>query len=180
LPTGRKLWRSEKGYKIMDKKVTSDIKTSDSKIITKLVGKKKNRFFRWLNILIIIVVIILAVLGGIYKFTNWNVLGINKSEWQAVFLSNGQVYFGQITKNTKEIVILEDIYYLQVTKSLQPAESNVDQQNELSLVKLGNELHGPEDQMKINRAHILFIESLKGDGKVVRAIQKYLEETPVK
>ena len=49
-------------------------------------------------------------------------------------------------------------------------------QPQLSLVKLGNELHGPQDKMEINDAHIIFIESLKQDGRVVEAIARYKEE----
>jgi len=40
----------------------------------------------------------------------------------------------------------------------------------LELVKLGNELHGPEDQMSVNRDQILFIEKLKADSQVVKTI----------
>jgi len=166
----------------MDKKVTSDVRPSGTETMAQPTGKKKSGFFRWLIVLIIVLLIILAGLFVVSKVTGWNVLGIDKGnasgEWQAVFLSNGQVYFGQIKSENTNTIVVEDIYYLQVTKSLQPAEGDAQQQNELSLVKLGNELHGPEDEMRINRAHILFIENLKEDGKVVRAIQRYVEETP--
>lgn len=166
----------------MDKNVTSDVRPSDTEKMAQPKGKKKGGFFRWLIVLIIVLLIIVAGLFVVSKVTGWNVLGIDtgktSGEWQAVFLSNGQVYFGQVINENAETVVLEDIYYLQVTRALQPAEGSTEQQNELSLVKLGNELHGPEDQMQINRAHILFIENLKEEGKVVRAIQRYVEETP--
>lgn len=42
-----------------------------------------------------------------------------------------------------------------------------------SLVKLGNELHGPEDKMSINLSQVLFVEDLKVDSKVVEAIRAY-------
>lgn len=169
----------------MDKKVTSDVRpvsqpTPDAGSSASPKPKhKKGGFFRWLLVLIIVVVIILAGLWVVSKATSWNVLGINKEgasgDWQAVFLSNGQVYFGQVSNEKADTVIVKNIYYLQVTRRLQPPEGTVEQQSELSLVKLGNELHGPEDEMRINRDHILFIEDLKPDGKVVRAIQRYLE-----
>ena len=164
----------------MEKKFTSDVKVGGVEPVKKPAQKKG--FLRWLVVLIIVVLIILAGLFAVSKVTGWNVLGIDKGsfsgEWQAVFLSNGQVYFGQIKSENTETIVVEDIYYLQVTKSLQPAEGDTQKENELSLVKLGNELHGPEDEMRINRAHVLFIENLKEDGKVVRAIQRYTEETP--
>ena len=40
----------------------------------------------------------------------------------------------------------------------------------MSLIKLGEELHEPEDLMIINKDNILFIENLKADSKIVKAI----------
>ena len=40
-------------------------------------------------------------------------------------------------------------------------------------VNLYYELHGPEDRMYINREHVLFIEDLQPDSKVVQAIEAY-------
>ena len=98
-----------------------------------------------------------------------------QSNWQATFLTNGQVYFGQVQDERSDPVIIRDIYYLQVRQPLQQAIEGqaIPQQPELSLVKLGNELHGPFDEMRINRDHILFIEDLKDSGKVVEAIKSH-------
>ncbi len=164
----------------MDKKVTADIKSAPLGASNlESSKKKKGSFLRWLIVLIIVVLIILAGLYAVSRITNWNVLGIDKTgasgKYQAVFLSNGQVYFGQTSRENSDIVTLKDIYYLQVTRAIQPATEGQTEQSELSLVKLGNELHGPNDEMRINRDHILFIEDLKEDGKVVQAIQKYIE-----
>ncbi|HAG27512.1 TPA: hypothetical protein DCG61_01885 [Patescibacteria group bacterium] len=100
------------------------------------------------------------------------------SGYQAVFLSNGQVYFGKLSDVTASYSTLVDIYYLQVTQpplqgSQQEDQVSQQQQPQLSLVKLGQELHGPVDEMKINREHILFYEDLKEDGRVVQAIRDY-------
>lgn len=91
------------------------------------------------------------------------------SSFQAVFLTNNQVYFGQLKNRYSSYPILTNVYYLRSQESLQQQkESSPD----LTLVKLGNELHGPVDQMKINKEHILFIEDLKPDSRVVKAIQQ--------
>jgi hypothetical protein len=63
---------------------------------------------------------------------------------------------------------------LQQTQEGTAAQSST--QSELSLVKLGNELHGPQDEMKINASQVLFTERLRSDSKVVDAITRYLEE----
>jgi hypothetical protein len=102
------------------------------------------------------------------------------SGYQAVFLTNGQVYFGKLSGTTASYATLEDIYYLQVTTPpLQGSqESAQQQQQQLSLVKLGQELHGPVDEMKINRDQILFFEDMKEDGRVMQAIREYQKNPP--
>jgi hypothetical protein len=91
--------------------------------------------------------------------------------YHAVFLTNGQVYFGRVTSRDRYEVVLENIYYLQSDKQM--IAQGLDNQKELKLIKLGNELHGPEDMMYINRDQVLFIEPLKDDSKVVKAIRDY-------
>lgn len=103
------------------------------------------------------------------------------SGYQAVFLTNGQVYFGKISNAQGTYATLTDIFYLQVVQpplqgqqeAGQPAAPAPQAQPQISLVKLGNELHGPIDEMQINRDHILFYENLKSDGQVVAAINNY-------
>ena len=105
--------------------------------------------------------------------------GVQKNNYQAVFLTNGQVYFGKVDKMNSSTTTLKDIYYLQV-QQVQPApEQTADQsQGKLTLIKLGNEIHGPEDSMTINNSQIVFWENLKNDGKVVDAIKRYQTEGP--
>jgi len=42
-----------------------------------------------------------------------------------------------------------------------------------TLVKLGQELHGPEDIMHVNRSQILFYEYLRDDSQLVKTIENY-------
>ncbi len=97
---------------------------------------------------------------------------IKSDQYQAVFLTDGQIYFGKLTGIGEEYATLEDIYYLQVQQEVQP-DTAAQPQTQISLAKLGNELHGPEDQMFINVDQILFWENLKGDGQVVEAIARF-------
>ena len=105
---------------------------------------------------------------------------VDSSKYQAVFLSDGQIYFGKLTNVGDKYATLENIYYLQVQQAVQP-DAKADPQQQVSLAKLGNELHGPEDKMQINVDHVLFWENLKDDGQVVTAINKYVsgdKQTP--
>ena len=101
---------------------------------------------------------------------------IKKDKFQAVFLndSTGQVYFGKLTSINNKYYKLSDIYYVRVSQAVQPDKSTTTtpQQN-ISLAKLGSELHGPEDEMFISRDQVLFWENLKDDGQVVKAIVEF-------
>lgn len=137
-------------------------------------------------ILLLTVIVIVVALGFLFreKIMPSGDSDIAQGNYQAVFLTNGQVYFGKLTKVEDRYLQLNSIYYLQVTPVLQTGTADEvsgqptqqqQQQQQLSLVKLGNELHAPVDEMFINRDQVLFIEDLKEDGKVVQAIKGYEE-----
>jgi len=116
-------------------------------------------------------VVLVIVLGILWQTGVLSGQG-GRADYQAVFLSNNQVYFGKLSNAASQYPVLKDIYYLQVTQVLQPADPNAPQQ-QLNLVKLGGELHGPKDEMRINRDQILFVEDLKPDSQVVTAIESF-------
>jgi hypothetical protein len=94
------------------------------------------------------------------------------STYQSVFLTNGQVYFGHLYWQNHQYSVLRDVYYLQVTQPPQPIVAGQTPPTNINIVKLGGELHGPTDEMRINRDTVLFIEDLKPDSKVVSAINQ--------
>lgn len=112
---------------------------------------------------------------------------VESDQYQAVFLSDGQIYFGKLSDIDREWVVLSRIFYLQVEQQVQP-DRGTDKENQapkISLAKLGNELHGPEDEMYIQRENILFWENLKvaktddekdEGSRVVRAIEDYCKQ----
>ncbi len=130
--------------------------------------QNKKSSFNWVWIVVIIIVLV-AALGFVGKNTGFLGSGLTDGNYQAVFLSNNQVYFGKVTNANSAYATLTDIFYLQVAQALQPSQPN----SQVNLVKLGDELHGPADVMKINRDHILFIEDLKPGSQVVKAILQY-------
>lgn len=168
--------------------------------------KKKPKGKRAFWTFILIIVLVLVILLIISKTTNWDILGVSgwdvplvqkpggdqlgevsqASDWQAVFLTNNQVYFGKLSNIDDNYPVLEDIYYLQVQEvPIQPAppaggEEGVQpaQQTEQRtiLVKFGTELHRPMDRMYINKEHILMFEDLASDSNVVIAIENYKKQ----
>jgi hypothetical protein len=102
---------------------------------------------------------------------------IDASKYQAVFFTNGQVYFGKLKPFNNEYMQLTDIYYLQTqtsekTDSKNPQQTSTDQ-NDVQLIKLGDEIHGPEDKMTLSKEQVLFYENLKADSKVAQSIEKH-------
>ena len=148
-------------------------------IPVQLNQKKTRPIWPWLTVGSVLV-LALALVGFLFleRLKEGNTQPADK--YQAVFLTNGQVYFGKLSNPTRDYLTLRDIYYLQVTQP--PLQGSVGQtqqqatqgqQPQVSLVKLGNELHGPEDEMYISRSQLLFYEDLKEDGQVVKAIREY-------
>lgn len=138
---------------------------------------------------ITVLVIVVALLIAGYFFLLKPRMDKDKTEafkpkedkYYAVFLTNGQAYFGKLTNLDENFATIEKIYYLKVNQKLQPIEpkegeeskdQKQEQSSELQLVKLGGEIHGPEDRMDINKEHILFFEELKNDSEVVKTIEK--------
>ena len=126
-----------------------------------------------ITIVVLVVLFVTLSLTGVTKKFMPGTAAKSGSDWQAVFLANGQVYFGQIKSQNDHQIVMDSIYYLQVDQSAQEQDKNA--QPKLSLVKLGNELHGPKDEMSINYQNVLFVEDLKDDGKVVTAINDYVK-----
>ncbi len=96
--------------------------------------------------------------------------------YKAIFISNGQVYFGKIdSRENADPLVLRNVYYPQVQAVTQAAGSSPipTQQPQLQLVKMGNETHGPKDEIRFNRIQVLYIEDLKDDGVVVKSIRAF-------
>jgi hypothetical protein len=130
------------------------------------------------GVTIIIVALILSVVSGAKPATSEGKL-VDNDRLQAVFLNGGQVYFGKIQNLNDKYVQMNEIYYLRVNQTVQPdANAAAAAQNDISLVKLGCELHGPQDEMQINRAQVIFWENLKDDGQVAKAVDDYKQQNP--
>ncbi len=140
------------------------------------IGIKKAYFYSMTAALIVLSFVTLAALAVSFV-SNVGTKEQSATEYEnfegvhAVFLTNGQVYFGEVKQTTPYNIFLEKIYYLQSERQAQASDLNT--QSDVKLIKLGKELHGPEDQMIINRDNVLFIEKLKEDSKVVKAIAEY-------
>ena len=114
---------------------------------------------------------LIAVWLGIMAFgfvsSSSSLPAVPGAQWQAVFLNNNQVYFGKLKDYNASYVELSDVYYLRTASELdqsQTAGSN------LNLIKLGGEVHGPEDVIYVPKSSVLFWENMKDTSRVVQTI----------
>lgn len=122
-----------------------------------------------------VVVLAALVSFGLAYAKEHSGVAIDKSKYQAVFLSNGQVYFGKLQNSSGDYLKLTHVFYLQ-TKTASTSENPqtaTSDSNNVELIKLGSEIHGPEDAMSISHDQVLFFENLKPDGKVSQSIASY-------
>ncbi|MFA5995476.1 MAG: hypothetical protein WCW27_04165 [Patescibacteria group bacterium] len=120
----------------------------------------------------------------------------DNATYQAVTLTNGQTFFGRLSKYGINTYVLTDVYYLQQTDT-QAAATNVntnvaadntetaDNSNDnlnsndnnvtasgLSLKRLVDDVHKPYNYIVINRDQISFWQSLNPASPIIEAIKK--------
>jgi hypothetical protein len=142
-------------------------------------GKKPN-LARWgggflgLLVVALVVAVIVAIgFGGPKPEGKY----LDSKKLQAVFLQTGQVYFGNVTKMNSEYFVLTNIYYLHTSNTGTGTAASTSNTN-VSLVKLGCELHAPDDRMVINRDQVTFWENLHDDGQVAKAVATFKKDNP--
>ncbi len=114
-------------------------------------------------VLTVVGVISILLLTNYFEYDRYDKKDfIDSSAYQAIFLTNNQIYFGHLKNASPDYLILSDVYYVKIN------EGGAGQ-----LVKLGaGEPHGPKDVMIINQSQVLFWENLTPNSPVVKAIQQ--------
>jgi hypothetical protein len=123
-------------------------------------------------------VIVVALAAWLFLVKPSSTAGvIDGDKYQAVFFTNGQVYFGKLKSLNPDYMVLTDIYYLQAksdsNKEGNPQKATAEDASNVQLVKLGSEIHGPDDEMVVNKDQILFFENLKKNSNVSTTIANY-------
>lgn len=141
---------------------------------------RKARNLGWVKwVVSILIVVLLAVAGWLFWQNQQGVAAaIDSEKYQAVFLSNGQVYFGKLAIVNGEYMELTNVYYLerQITTNATTGaetESSAEQSvtdNNFQLLKYSDVLYGSEDAMIISKDDIIRFENLRTDGVVAKAI----------
>ena len=127
------------------------------------MGRLSGRLARF-ALAIVVFVLVFAVV----RWWDFALPDFFAARYQAVFLSNGQTYFGHYIDRLGPYVKIENAYYIQQT----PAGEDQQQAPESRLIRRGNELHRPLPYVLIPRTAILFVEDLKPDSAVGQFMRK--------
>lgn len=135
--------------------------------------KKSSKWPLWLALILVA----LAALGIGVWFLFGNAkgnTGIDSSKYQAVFLTNGQIYFGKLSAYNDEYLRLTTGYYPQAKEAgTTEEEADVsDTSSGIQLIRLGDEVYGPENEIFVSKKQILHYENLKTDSKVAQLIDQ--------
>lgn len=104
------------------------------------------------------VAIALVVFTAAALFTQWwdfTIPAVGRAQYQAIFLTNGQTYFGRYYDRIGAYAKIEDVYYLQ-----QVAGADANAPTDTRIVRRGRELHEPASRMLVPKSAILFVEDL--------------------
>ena len=117
-----------------------------------------------LRIIRLLPFLFLVLLPGLWGCGDGNDLSF-PTEYQAVFLDNGQIFFGKLRDTGPAYLSLHDAYYIQ--RQVEPEKKEARN----LLVRLGTEWHAP-DFMRINTRHIVRIEPVAPDSRVALLIRE--------
>lgn len=122
------------------------------------------------------VLVILIAVGGWFAVQRMTgAPGIDSSRYQAVFFTNGLVYYGKLTAVNAQYLKLTNVYYIQSQSNDGKTQSDSQTSSDTGqskLIKMGSEVYGPDDEITIARDQVLYYTNLKSDSKVVQLIQQ--------
>jgi hypothetical protein len=139
-------------------------------------GGDGSSFFRQ-----IAVFLVLAIIGAVVYFmffNNRSNVVVNEQEegsgWYSVKLVDEKIYYGQIDDTSAEPVKIRNVYYDYDQLRQTEVDDGVKKETgSLRLVKRGKETHGPSGDMEVFQAKVLFMEPLRMESKVLKAILEY-------
>jgi hypothetical protein len=121
------------------------------------------------GVVVVLIAIALVIAALVRSTSTSDALAseVNANDYQAVFLSNSEVYFGKLTVPSGSFCFLQHVYRLTSVPSAKRG-----QPTRLQLVKLVNDIHNPLDKLIINRAQILYVENLNPSGSAAHLLQQ--------
>ena len=134
-------------------------------------SRKSSSSLKWASIIGIVIVLVLGILF-VWSSSQSKGVAIDGNKYQAVYLMNGQIYFGKLSNASEDNMKLTKVYYLQTpTEGADTKSSNEVSASNVQLIKLSSAIYGPEDEMVISKDKILYYQNLQADSKAAKLIE---------
>jgi len=119
----------------------------------------------------ITIVVAVVLTAAAFLFVRWwdFTMPAFGARYQAVFLANGQTYFGHYLDRLGPYVKVENAFYIQ-----QQPTAEEGQTPESRIIRRGSELHQPLPYVLIPKSAILFVEDLRQDSQVAQFMDREL------
>jgi hypothetical protein len=117
---------------------------------------------------ILATVLILAVTFLFVRWWDFTLPAVG-ARYQAVFLANGQTYFGHYLDRLGPYVKVENAFYIQQAPTAEEGQTP-----ESRIIRRGSELHQPLPFVLIPKSAILFVEDLRQDSQVAAFMDREL------
>ncbi|HEY6204379.1 MAG TPA: hypothetical protein VI056_15260 [Candidatus Limnocylindria bacterium] len=106
---------------------------------------------------------VLLLVAATFLFVRWwdFTLPSFGARYQAVFLANGQTYFGHYLDRLGPYVKVENAFYITQEPTVEEGQTP-----ESRIIRRGSELHQPLPFVLIPKSAILFVEDLRADSQV--------------
>jgi hypothetical protein len=113
----------------------------------------------------------LALVFAVFVFVRWwdFTLPAFGARYQAVFLANGQTYFGHYLDRLGPYVKVENAFYIAQAPTVDEGQTP-----ESRIIRRGSELHQPLPFVLIPKSAILFVEDLRQDSQVAQFMDREL------
>lgn len=148
--------------------------------MNKLLGRLKKSFDKiWstrsniANVVLVISMVIVSVVGLVWlvqQIYQANLQRIDTSKYQIVYLVNGQAYFGKLQNTSGDFLVLKSAYIAQSVEATN-TESTDKTANQTTLLKVTDQIYGPQDSIAIKASQVTFWQNLRDDSKVAQAIK---------
>jgi hypothetical protein len=114
---------------------------------------------------------LVVLLAATFLFVRWwdFTLPALGARYQAVFLANGQTYFGHYLDRLGPYVKVENAFYIQQAPTAEEGQTP-----ESRIIRRGSELHQPLPFVLIPKSAILFVEDLRQDSQVALFMDREL------
>jgi hypothetical protein len=113
-------------------------------------------------------VVLVAAIVTIVIMKSQPLQAIDSSKFQVVYLTNGQAYFGKLQNTSGDFLIMKSPY---ITQSVANSDDETSTDTQTTLLKVTDQLYGPDDSIAIKASQVTFWQNLRDDSKVSQAMK---------